>query len=1207
MSRFPGLEGGFMSPFFRISLIVFVLASGGTSAWAGLTFSIDGPGGVGTGPGDPQLVFPEKNHAVLAGNTFSINLKVGADAAGSYGDVEVRLTLPVGVMFQEGTLSGFGPATCLPNPVGSSWASVPVTCVWTQSNFVAQAAIQENTIVLKSVALRQRNGQNAQISGSFGTVGATDPASDVHHIQTRTTAGLAALDASYYAHTWASRYAVVDGVQGSVRQFLIQTSTVNSGLSGGFSSNPIDSFKLRVSLPAGSEGTALRLVPGQTMYFGVVSTTATDLVLGTLAPWTTYQPTYAGGGTPNVYSASGYVLVEVFIPCTRLPLDAAGVDLAITIEDFVSNDANGVNMAPNLINSTRAVSLGNIACADTPLSDNPHTAGLQDPLEGGDTRKVVDTNRDRANAGEPQINRITVNTPVGEPVIWDFFLVDRLPDGFWLPGAAADLSAYGNDDLVSHPDLHYYACNLSGTSLASTLNFTRADLQGALSFSATDPPPATHCTSLNDLTSGPIPSGTTHVIVDGAQRMSASSPRPLPYDPLLYDVPVDDWAGFGMMVVDMRLTFPIGISPNPTTNRVWHHGGFTNQGAPAVFKDLAGSIETFLAGGVDESIQSTSPNGLNGPSSTTNTDPNTWVLEVLQPPVTGRLYTETYQDRTVLLASGVSVTLPNPFFVVFGFEGVGLNLPQNPRFEVTIPPGFDILPARTNPSLPPFDSSKLGAGAGEMIFDRPTADVVGFPACGTAPSSVNYAQTGSAGTGYTLAWTVSDTTPWSLKDDVQGAVARCAGIAVELAPAAGSQFEDGEVVTFTSRLYAQNAPNPAVPLVSLDHTRPIGVSGAIDMTSFGLACHPDGVEVSAAISNTGGKRFTRTGARFALPDGIAAAAITPSFGVTAGPTSFQTATWALSVDVVAGATDELVADFTPLIAGDTVLAPHTTGAFSFVVPWDADDGTLTVIAEAYATAVDSQDNPIDLEQLGTSGASLDPMTCPGRVMLDKRLRSGASLTTMGGVSFTLEGTGFSQTSTTDAVGQLVFPAVPPGTYTLTEIAPALGTGATLTPPFAGSWSTTVTVTALETLSLDVDNVCACAAVTCRAGTCGWDGTTATCAYVATPALACDDGDGNACTSGTCSDNGACLSGPPNPCTGQTVGACAASCDEETGACDVAAPPVECTSPNNGWVFYIALAGPDGPKQARCVVYPDDPSAATVCALMDGNTCGTVGE
>jgi hypothetical protein len=191
---------------------------------------------------------------------------------------------------------------------------------------------------------------------------------------------------------------------------------------------------------------------------------------------------------------------------------------------------------------------------------------------------------------------------------------------------------------------------------------------------------------------------------------------------------------------------------------------------------------------------------------------------------------------------------------------------------------------------------------------------------------------------------------------------------------------------------------------------------------------------------------------------------------------------------------------------------------------------------------------------------------------------------MAGVTFTLALQSSPSTpiyqATTDLDGSLTFAPVTAGTYLLAEVPPSTSPGATLTGPYpGGAWARVITVTPLSDLRDVLSNNCTCAAATCtQAATCAWDPDTTTASCASTPI----------------------------DCSGARVGACAATCDPDTGGCDEPVLPAECAPPNDGWIFYIALRDPEGQDASlRCVAHPDAPPVCDPIPTSE-NRCGQEG-
>lgn len=341
----------------------------------------------------------------------------------------------------------------------------------------------------------------------------------------------------------------------------------------------------------------------------------------------------------------------------------------------------------------------------------------------------------------------------------------------------------------------------------------------------------------------------------------------------------------------------------------------------------------------------------------------------------------------------------------------------------------------------------------------------------------------------------------------------------------------------------------------------------VRVTASAGSCTLNAISQLTTFDNQGGQDLTDVLVTVPVPAGADLATVgTPTFldAVTGQPPS-PALTWTIEYEVAnswsttppasLGSVSRVrlvVPTLPPYVSGEwaTGFAPNTSGSGSFVYQ-------AAIIANAAGLSTPLQTD---------SSTPFSVEGCPSNLHIVKTLGS-SSTTPLAGITFRVTGPyNFERLVTTNAMGEIRFDDIAPGFYTVEELVPATFNGASVTPPFSGAWSTTVTVDPRSTFTLPIANDCVCVDAPCvNEGTCGWD--------PERKRFACDS--------------------TPVECAGADQ--CGGVCDPERDAC-VSSEPEPCDQPG-GHVIWGAVLVDGHERYFRCVTYGT--GLPPVCDLEPG--------
>ena len=1146
-----------LSVFAAVFIGVGLISSSASAASLTLGLStIDGGVTYGTAPGTPLIVVPAKS-SISGENTFyTMTALLNSPNEGTFNNVSLSVTLPPGIVLDQTFAGSFTFVSCTVAAL-----ELPRTCTWTRPSMaVAGASGATAGIVFKATALRFRDGQDFQLSAtlsaaSFTPVGggseSVTPGSATFYAQASTTAGLFVginqngLDLSSSGWGYGP-----DGVtNGHLSVHSVSVSTASSPTL--FTQNIIDDVSITISLPAGSVFTALHMptVPaGWTL--SPRPNPGDPLVLnwndsGLTNPWRPFYPAAGGAGSANTYSAGQGFSIVAFAPCDRFDENTAVEDILVT-GTVLAHNAAGDPMT-QLIGTmgAGAVAVDSPSASFLPVWSSP-TSPPANANWCVDTTKPPEWDVIQGGTftkGDNQgadLNQAIAGVPQS------YFLTLRRPvgeaglDDVYLVDRLPDglWSPTGGAVIVGAP----------APFVVYACDFSgRTEEAGPAQWVNFEPDEVDPTTDLDcDALTGSGTGATTFVVPPGMTPTHI-----IAIADQLGATSGTAWAGLNTIGLSVSVTFPIGYvgfgSSNEARNQAWVFGGYTDQGTPKVMADYAGlPLDDYETSGVEDGTHNASFNYNGTEEGEPANDNNTWDWGVVSPTVRGEALSIVIRQpvtSTLPVNTPIAVALPgespNSFHAVFPFNGIAPLLPTSPIFTIEVPPGVIIV-----------SSTFLGTPGASASGTTITGSGVG--GCDAPSTPPTFSQSGSVATGYILTWTSTDP-DFTLNDPV--AVAGiCAAAALELAvdPNFVPPHVDGDEITFTSTLFNNVGVDP---LDSESTTRPLGLPPAVDFGAA-LSCGPVGtIHVEATIENNGGQPLTTITSRLVMPDSVNQTAVIAS--IQPGSLgAYDSATFGAP----SGGEVELAITWT----APPALAPFTTDTFTIDVPWSGGNFTLVASGTVIATDLNGTESviPTTSDEIRTLDA------CPGQLIVSKTFGNGGPA--MAGVSFTLEGNGVNATQVTNGSGTTTFVGLAAGNYTLTENMGNL--------PGTAVWTSTLVpgatfdVASFATTNVPVANTCSC-------------------------------NDSNACTvDSDCTIQGAC-SYSQLDCSGTTVGACeAVACDPEVGCVAEPEPPIECAPPQNGWIFYVALAGTPA-KQLRCVVYDDQPNAAPTCAIIDGNQCG----
>jgi hypothetical protein len=319
----------------------------------------------------------------------------------------------------------------------------------------------------------------------------------------------------------------------------------------------------------------------------------------------------------------------------------------------------------------------------------------------------------------------------------------------------------------------------------------------------------------------------------------------------------------------------------------------------------------------------------------------------------------------------------------------------------------------------------------------------------------------------------------------------------------------------------------------------------------GTSCTTDGLGGTATFINQGGDVLENIVLDVAIPAGSTwDANLLPAFQNTV---DLQSLAVPYGISWIVGGIPQSTAPADPATVQAVrlevpALPPYARGDFTVLV--DASLGQPDYVFSADIMA-DGGLQTDDVQPFSTAG-------CPCTIEVQKVFSAvidgnPAMPIPMAGVMFRLEGPfGYDQIHATDDAGYFGLTELPPGTWTLTEIAPNTVGGASIAAPFGGQWSTTVQLAPQGTQVIDVTNVCSCTDAPCvDEGSCSWDPDTYTAACNSTP-VECGDG------------------------------ICGSICDPMVDAC-VSAEPAPCNNPGGHVIWGTATDSDGSLKFFRCTV------------------------